>query len=475
MVNNLLLLCLFAAACVLLYHLLPKKKAVKLAALQLFGAVFYILCDWRAFFVLLFVTVYTYYAAIWISRRQEQPKRKKMLAVGIIPPLCVLFVSKYIGVFDALVTKLFGADLLSDAVVSLVSFLGISYYTFKVVSYLVDVYRNKYACERNFLMVSVYITFFPQIVSGPIQRFDSFGDSFADLGYKRDLFMSGLGEILLGLYMKSVIADRLSGYVSEVFENYASVNGLALWLGAFFFTIQLYCDFAGYSYVAIGFTKLFGIDCPKNFNAPFFSRSIKEFWNRWHISLSSWLRDYVYFPLGGSRCSKYRRFFNILVTFLVSGLWHGAGLHYAVWGLLNGLLVYFYSKKFSESKNPFAVVFSTLLTFLATMLTLIVFRSSSLSAAFVYLKRMVTAFSLNMTAIQSAVLPFTSDNTCIAFFLTAVFFILITAWHEFRIVYPPKRRSEKTAEVLSYVWYIFMLTSVILFGQFGNDFIYGNF
>ena len=139
MVNNLLLLCLFAAACVLLYHLLPKKKAVKLAALQLFSVVFYILCDWRAFFVLLCVTVYTYYAAIWISGRQEQPKRKKMLAVGIIPPLCVLFVSKYIGVFDALVTKIFGADLLSDAGVSLISFLGISYYTFKVVSYLVDV------------------------------------------------------------------------------------------------------------------------------------------------------------------------------------------------------------------------------------------------------------------------------------------------------------------------------------------------
>lgn len=473
MESNILLFCLFGISVALLSYILPRQW--RLGYLMVVNAAFYLLCSWEMFGVMLGVILITYFGSKEIEKSEGRRKRW-MLAITIIPSLLLLFLTKYLGIlseFFITMLSVIGVRDPSVNVVEAITILGLSYYVFKAVSCAIDVYYKRMTTIWGgyFLELSTYISFFSQIICGPISRFNTFKEGLDDIGYHEKNAVQGIKKIVLGIFMKAVIADRLSIYVTNIYDNYESAPGLALWMAAIFYAIQLYCDFAGYSYVAIGLTDMLGLKCEMNFNKPYFSRSIKEFWNRWHISLSTWLRDYVYFPLGGSRCSKTRKFINIMLTFLVSGIWHGAGLTFIVWGLLHGLFVHLSPKSINKAASCRVKLITTLLTFFIATFLWIFFRAGNMTIALTFIGRMFTDMQLNFTAIQQSILPFDNHNTCVSKFLVVSGFIFILGFKEWNDVY----KKINTKAWMSDVWFIFMICSIFLFGKFGVGFIYGNF
>lgn len=459
MISNILLTLGYLAGVAAVYYLLPMQYRRWL--LLLASILFY--CTAGSWVPVLagLSALWSFFAGRKIEDTKEKEKKKVWLWAGILPILGVLFVYKY---FD------FYADL------NLMIPLGISYYTFKMISYLVDIYLGKREAERGIDGCSAYLTyvlFFPQLLSGPIERSDHFlRQLHGELNLQPQLFSVSLQRIVLGLFKKLVIANRLAGYVDTIYAAPESYPGLALVLAAFFYSFQLYCDFSGYSDIAIGMAGVLGIETRKNFDCPYFSRGIKEFWNRWHISLSTWLRDYIYIPLGGSRVSKGRHRLNLLVTFLVSGLWHGADISFLVWGGIHGLWNMIGKKK-KEEANVLTKSLQTMLTFCGVTLAWVFFRAESLGAAFAYIRHGILNFSLSYTAIQNAILPFTGDNTCAAYLLTVCFFLFLLFLYERGVVYGKK---EKEGVVLSTPWFILMGLSILLFGVFGTSgFLYANF
>ena len=344
--------------------------------------------------------------------------------------------------------------------------LGISYYTFKIISYLADIYLQKRAPETSFIHYAIYVSFFPQIICGPIARSLEITDTLKkDLIFNKSLVHSGSLLILSGLFKKLVIADRLNIYVNSIFSSPAAYPSLALWMAAFFYTVQLYCDFAGYSEIAIGICNLFGFTSRSNFNLPYFSYNIKDFWKRWHISLSSWLQDYIYIPLGGNRKGVLRQKFNVLITFLVSGLWHGNGLNFIAWGLYHGILNLFPSKKPVSKWGQF---FQTLITFLCVMFGWILFKASSIQNAAAFFLQMFSSWQFDMNSIIASIMPFTGDYSCLAHLLTVALFLLILLIYEWKEYLHPDRKYPSK--------YFIYAVSVLFFGMIGqNSFLYANF
>lgn len=289
---------------------------------------------------LLFTTIVSYISAIALERTGSNKQRKLILVLSIIVCCSGLFAFKYLNFFFSTVTDLLSVFTihLNPLTLELVLPIGISFYTFSTISYIIDVYKGKIAAEHNFGIYAVFAAFFPKLIAGPIERAEKLIPQLKqEKRFDCQQGISGLKLILWGFFKKLVIADTLIIYVDPVFGSISQYRGFALILAAFFFTIQIYCDFSGYSDIARGTAKLFGFDLMDNFKCPYFSCSVKEFWRRWHISLSSWFRDYIYIPLGGSRVAKPREYFNLIVTFLCSGLWHGANWTFIFWGGLHGL------------------------------------------------------------------------------------------------------------------------------------------
>ncbi|HXI69249.1 MAG TPA: MBOAT family O-acyltransferase [Verrucomicrobiae bacterium] len=320
-----------------LYYLVPQKWRW----LLLLVASYYFYMCWKAEYaiLLLFSTGVAYAAGLGISRTEDEQAKKKYLWSCIAVLLGVLFSFKYFNFASASLRGLC-ADLsipLDIPVSHLLLPIGISFYTFQKISYVVDVYHGKVKAEKHFGVFAVYSCFFPQLVAGPIERAQHLLPQFFkrhDFSY--DLFASGLRLILWGLFKKIVVADRLAILVNAVYDNPHSYPGLPLVVATVFFGIQIYCDFSGYTDIAIGSGRLLGFDLMANFRQPYYAKSIPEFWHRWHISLSTWFRDYLYIPLGGSRVVKWRWYYNLFITFFISGLWHGANWTFAVWGALHG-------------------------------------------------------------------------------------------------------------------------------------------
>jgi D-alanyl-lipoteichoic acid acyltransferase DltB (MBOAT superfamily) len=297
---------------------------------------------WRAVYlalILLSVAV-TWVSGLLMEGRSPAWKRF-ILAASLVINLGMLFFFKYYGLFADTAASLSGNGIRFPAFNVLLP-VGISFYTFQALGYSIDVYRSQVQAERNLVTYALFVTFFPQLVAGPIERTGNLLPQFkADVSRNHDFdydrVTSGLKLAAWGIFKKVAIADRLAVYVDAVFGSPAAYPALSLALAVFFFTFQIYCDFSGYSDVAIGCARVLGFNLMTNFRRPYFSRSITEFWRRWHISLSTWLKDYVYIPLGGSRKGAVRRALNLLVTFLLSGLWHGAAWHFVIWGALHGL------------------------------------------------------------------------------------------------------------------------------------------
>ena len=317
-----------------------RKRGPQNAALLLISYGFYAFWDWRWCGLLAGITATGYFGAIWLGRTEPQKRRRLILVLVLILNLGALGALKYFdffsGSFAAMLGR-FGLDA-DQATLNLVLPVGLSYYTFQNLSYVIDVYRREIGASRDALSFFTALSFFPQLLAGPITRPRSL---LPQLGARREfdghLASDGLRQFLWGLFKKMVIADGIGIQVDYIWANYHSLDGLSLMLGALLYSVQIYCDFSGYADMAIGSAKLFGLRLDKNFNYPYFSTSIREFWSRWHMSLSSWMRDYVYISLGGNRVGKARLAFNIMVTFLLVGLWHGSNWTFIVWGLLHGL------------------------------------------------------------------------------------------------------------------------------------------
>ncbi len=381
----------FLPAVCVVYYLLPHR--LRWAALLAFSLYFYMSWNPRLILLILFTILVSWSAGLCLARLQRAAARRLVLGVGVGLCLAVLFFFKYYDFAAGSLRDLLGLAGLSLSLPTLRLMLpvGISFYTFQTLSYVIDVYRGDLPPERHLGYYALYVSFFPQLVAGPIERAGNLLPQFRqEHRFSTAACTRGLQQIGVGLFKKVVIADYLADFVDAVYNNLPGKAGLTLILATFLFGIQIYCDFSGYSDIAVGSARILGFTLMENFSSPYFARSIREFWRRWHISLTTWFTDYVYIPLGGSRCSRARHLRNLLITFLLSGLWHGASWTFVCWGLWHGLFLCFETlwgkradalqQRLGHSGRGAALcVLRTLYTLAAAMTGWIFFRANSLA------------------------------------------------------------------------------------------------
>lgn len=355
--------------------------------------------DWRFFICLLALTVVAFFIAAQMEKRRSVGKSYKwLLQIGVGLSLGMLGVFKYFNFFAASFCKLLGTE---KVVLHLMLPIGISFYTFSAIGYLMDVYRGKQKACVRFGEWALYMSFFPKLVAGPIVRAGTFMEQLQEnRGVTIQRFKTGIQIFVFGMFKKVVLADHLSVFVDDVFGAPIAFDSLTCILAAVSYSLQIYFDFSGYSDMAIGIAKMCGYDFESNFNLPYISENLTEFWKRWHISLSSWLQEYVYYSLGGNRKGKYRTYVNLLLTMMLGGLWHGADWTFVVWGTLHGLLLILHKLFLQWKKKQFGdahatctlwSVVSATLTFIAVTVCWIFFRADSISAGVQLLRGMIVA------------------------------------------------------------------------------------
>ncbi|QNJ96674.1 MBOAT family O-acyltransferase [Constantimarinum furrinae] len=397
--------------------------------------VFYGWWDWRFLSLILFSTLVDYFVGLSLGKEERNGRRKLLLWISICVNLGFLGFFKYYNFFVENFTvaySFFGNPIKAD-LLHIILPVGISFYTFQTLSYTIDVYRRKLTPTKDFISFAAFVSFFPQLVAGPIERATNLLPQF----YKKrtfnyDLAADGMRQILWGLVMKMVIADNCAYFVNIIFENSEHYNGSTLFLGGVLFAFQIYGDFAGYSNIAIGTSKLFGFNLMQNFAFPYFSRDIAEFWRRWHISLSTWFRDYLYIPLGGSRGSTGFQIRNIFIIFIVSGFWHGANWTFIVWGALNA--VYFLPLLLlKRNRNHLDIVakgrylpdwrsvVSIGLTFFITVIAWVFFRAENIGHAFAYISGIFSESLFDLPDIRNFH-QFVLILVLISFFIAAEWF-----------------------------------------------------
>ena len=463
--NSFAFLIFFPMVC-LIYFILPYKYRWAF----LLVASYYFYMNWKPIYAVLIFgsTLITYISAILVEKFRTDLKLKKFfLVISLLLNFGILFIYKYFNFINESVFSILSYVNLQWEIPNLDILLpvGISFYTFQAVGYTIDVYRGDLKAERHLGIYALFVSFFPQLVAGPIERaknlLPQFKQSF-NVDYER--ISSGLKIMLWGFFMKLVVADRLSVYVDAVYNNVPKHNGTTLLLATVLFAIQIYCDFAGYSNIAIGAAKIMGYSLMENFRRPYFSRSISEFWKRWHISLSTWFKDYVYIPLGGNRVSTYRHLFNLFITFVVSGFWHGANWTFFIWGALHGifLIVGVLKNKLlkQQSSNHFIDI---IITLSLVLFAWIFFRANTISEAFVIIEKIFTQHDSLFI-----------DQTTLVYSLLGIAILLMKEIKDelgFRISF-----SKSSNIFVRYVYYLAMLTIILLFGVFdGGQFIYFQF
>ena len=470
---------IFLPLVVALYFIIaPKFRWILLLA-----ASYYFYMSWRAEYaiLILFCTVVNFFGAILIDKAQSKNVKKTILIIDLVISFGVLFVYKYLSfatenINEAL--KLFNSSI-NLPVFDILLPVGISFFTFQTLSYTIDVYKGKTPVERHFGIFALFVSFFPQLVAGPIERSENLLPQFKnEKRFDIAKTMSGLRIILWGLFKKVVIADRLAVLVNSVYNDVHAHSGGAFIAATVAFALQIYGDFSGYSDIAVGSAKILGFDLMENFKRPYFSKTTTEFWRRWHISLSSWFRDYVYIPLGGSRCGKLRRFINNMITFTLSGLWHGAEWTFVIWGVVNGLYTSIShltkelrarisGKVFGEKAKWAHKLLQVGITFALICFSWIFFRANSLSDA-VYVIGHI--FPLDFTSLLSAFMSY----QLIVWGALAVLFAAISYFMRSdnalsRLFY--RSRSVR------YACYLALFALIMTFGVTGNEtaFIYFQF
>jgi D-alanyl-lipoteichoic acid acyltransferase DltB (MBOAT superfamily) len=423
--------------------------------------------------VLFFVIGIDFVAGILIEKNKGQ-RRRFFLGLSIVSNLTILFIFKYHNFFVENL-QLISANISSNPILfntwKWALPIGLSFHTFQAMSYTIEVYRGNQKAERHLGIYALYVLFYPQLVAGPIERPQNLIHQFYERhSIQYDGIIAGLKLMLWGYFMKVVVADRLGIYVDYIFRDVAFHSRLALLTAVLFYSFQIYCDFAGYSLIAVGSAKAMGFTLSINFNRPYLALTLKDFWNRWNITLSRWFRDYLYYPLGGSRVERSKYIFNIIVVFILSGLWHGANWTFIVWGLLHGIYIlvgHFRRRRFPNLiLHPF---FEVICTFLLVSFAWIFFRSQNLHEAFLIIKRICapgTPMIINGEFEQHSVLVYSVAGICTVM-LTDV---LAEYFPHYRTTLHNRKSRIRIAT------YVSLLIIIILFGVFdGGQFIYFQF
>lgn len=480
MLFNSISFALFLPIVFALYWIFRKSFKIQNIILLISSYYFYGCWDWRFMALLTFSTLLDFYSGIKIENSSSQKLKKFWLIISVGINLGFLGFFKYFNFFiDSF------SDLLNNIgfnvhpwTLQIILPVGISFYTFHGLSYIIDIYYGRIKAEKNIVDYSLFVSFFPLLVAGPIERATHL---LPQLKKKRifnyEQAIDGLRQILWGLFKKMVIADNCAIFANQIFENTDSQSGSNLVLGAIFFTFQIYGDFSGYSDIALGVSKLFGINLLKNFNYPYFSRDIAEFWRRWHISLSSWFRDYLYIPLGGSKGGNGMRVRNTFIIFIVSGFWHGANWTFIFWGFLNALFI-MPSIIFKTNRNNIEIVaynrilpsfkelFKIIITFGLTVFAWVFFRANSLPHAFKYIggimnKSLFTFPTLNKSAFATLIL---------------ISFLIVIEWIGRRNNYGIEKLLLSKHKILRWSFYAFIIMLIVLFLQTQESpFIYFQF
>ena len=466
-----------------LYYLLPKRA--RWPMLLIASYYFYMFYQPELVVLIFSTTLVSWLSAFAIEKTERRGFKKLFLALTLTVCLGVLFFFKYFNFLSGSITSL--ASLLgietSLLVLELVLPVGISFYTFQTLSYVIDVYRGDIECERNFFFYALFVSFFPQLVAGPIERPGNLMPQLREEhGLFRDNLEAGAKYMLLGFFKKICVADALSVYVDSVYNNPEGAPSLAIAFATVLFAVQIYCDFSGYTDIATGCARVMGIRLMKNFDHPYSAVSVKDFWSRWHISLSGWFRDYLYIPLGGNRCSRVRHLFNLFFVFLVSGLWHGASFTFVLWGAVHGLyqIVGTLTLKWRNGllaglgkspDSPSVVAVRRVLTFTLVTFAWVFFRANSLSDAGVLLSSLVSRHASITEALSFMGLGSVEILTAVLSVATLFFIDRIMT-----------REAEDTEDHLTarggfiyYVWIIAAVWLLLLSRGLDSTFIYFQF
>ena len=456
---------------VLFYYLIPHK----LRNLWLLVASYFFYMCWNVKYVLilLFSTGITYGCGIMLEFLRAKAYQRKWQKYSMIfcigANLAILFVFKY---FDFALENLnrvlgiFHREPVSP-LFALVLPVGISFYIFQAIGYTIDVYRQEIPAERNFLRYALFVSFFPQLVAGPIERSGNLMRQFREehsFSYERA--KEGLALMLWGYFMKLVIADRIAIFVNQVYGNPQVFSGVYLIVATVLFAVQIYCDFAGYSTIAIGAAKVMGFELMENFDAPYLARSVTDFWRRWHISLTSWFRDYLYIPLGGNRKGKMRKYLNVLVVFLISGLWHGASWTFVIWGGLNGFYQILEALTHHKIK-------SRLLTFLLVDFSWIFFRADHFSGAWSMIKSMLTVHNWTVLWDGSLYMAGLSQKNFVVLGI-GIFVLFLADWLKEKKVCVREKIMQTYLPVRYVVW-LTAIVGILVFGIWGPTYDAGAF
>lgn len=478
---------IFFATIIIAYYVVQKRY--RYFILLVASYFFYSLWGFKVLTLLFITTVLTYTVSYFIHNIKQNNVTKKFLLGSILFILvgCLTYY-KFADYFSGILQRLLDYDT-AWSTASIIMPIGLSFYIFKSISYLVDVYRNSDVYERNFFKFALYISFFPQIISGPIERSGHFFNELnKECGFNYSLVKKGFIRILWGFFKKMIIADNLAIMVAFAFDNYTSLNGFTLFFASLCYTFQIYCDFGAYSDIAIGISNVFGLNLMENFKQPYLSSSIAEFWRRWHISLSFWFRDYVYIPLGGSRKGMTRKNINLMVVFIISGLWHGSGLSFLMWGMLHGFYQVFGSitKPIRENfydylhidKHTFSYRFGKILvTFLLVNFAWIFFRAPRLKVGIDFIKHMINNFGL-WSFFDGSIFNLGVTHSTILLVLICLVIVFIVD------VYKYKGNSisaslERQNIVFRWCVYFALIYAILIFGIYNTtnlgNFIYGGF
>ncbi len=468
--NSFEFLVFFPLVCIVYYALGKNKYRNPFLLL----ASYYFYMNWKPVYALLILisTVITYLCGLGVERhRHNMRKKKSILTVSIVLNFAILFLFKYYNFINESVFSLLSTLGIGWHVPNLDILLpvGISFYTFQAVGYSIDVYRGSIKAERSFLTYALFVSYFPLLVAGPIERARNLLPQFHEEHRLKYANVSeGVKLMVWGFFMKLCVADMLGEYVDAVYNNVGQHNGTSLILATLFFTFQIYCDFAGYSNIAIGAAKVMGFNAMQNFNRPYFSLSIKEFWRRWHISLSSWFADYVYIPLGGNRVRYGRHLLNLMITFLVSGIWHGANWTFVLWGALHGgyqvlgnlFRKYIYAPQYNAWWSRLA---GTVFCFVLVAFAWLFFRANTVQDAFLIVEKIFTDLG-----------PLFVDKSVFLYGFLALFILIAKEMKDqlqLRCHFLHSRHV-----VLRYGTMVMLIAYILLFGALsGGQFIYFQF
>lgn len=465
MVFNTLQFLIFLPLTILLYYILPFRfRWVLLLAASYF---FYMCFEPSYGLILLSSTFICWFLSFLISKETNKQKRKVYLVIGIIADVGILFFFKYFNFLNETISSLFtGENKTVFNTSALLLPIGISFYTFKSLSYLIDVYRKVAKPENNFGYFALYVSFFPQLVAGPIERANDLLPQLKNPAKLEEKDIEyGITRIIWGFFKKVVVADTVAQFVNFTFEDITTANGAQLYIALLFFAVQLYADFSGYCDIAIGTARLFGIKLSENFNQPYLSKSIAEYWNRWHITLTLWIRDYVFIPLNKGVTAYWRIYLNTIIIFLLIGIWHGASLNFIAFGLINGIIaviqaIYKRITFLPKFKSFAGGIFLTIWTFHLLLLSGVVFRVRGFSEAVLFYKKLFTEFNFSIMNILNG---FSSYDFIICCFVSVLFVFSVFMRRDFNFKY-------------KYLFLFIVITFIVLLGRNNAEtFIYFQF